>query len=63
MCFYSKHYEEIYKSFKKYIILLVLNNISNLILDLFEYYVIRKHTKKYRATLLDKIIEKDIFFF
>ena len=62
-CASSKNYEEIYKSFKKYITLLVIKNIINLILDLFEYYVIRKHTQKYRTTLLDKIIEKDIFFF
>jgi len=59
----NKGYDELIYSFKKYILFLIIRLIFNEILEIFEYYFIRKYNNEYKDLLLENIIEKDITFF
>ena len=59
----NKGYDELLYSVKKYIFFLIIKLIFNEMLDIFEYYFIRKYNNEYKDLLIENIIEKDISFF
>ena len=59
----NKGYDELIYNFKKYIFFLIVRLIFDEILEIFEYYFIRKYNNEYKDLLLENIIEKDISFF
>ena len=56
-------YNEVFNTFKKYIICLIANILFKQIFQIVDYFFIRNYTNKYKCILLKKIVEKDISFF
>ena len=59
----NKGYDELLYSVKKYFFFLIIKLIFNEILEIFDYYFIRKYNNEYKDILIENIIEKDISFF